>query len=132
MARPAAAIGATPDRALFTHSGAGSYLFALADLHLRQVARRCSCASQITNAEVRRARGVRADIHDVASRTKTARQMKAMPASPSIGACKVLTLAIPMPPGRADDQWRVEPGAFDLWSMPAALTANSTRFEARR
>ncbi|NYT41964.1 glycoside hydrolase family 3 C-terminal domain-containing protein [Sphingomonas sp. R-74633] len=114
-----------PDRALFPFgSGQGYTRFALAELHVPARVTQGQAVEVrvvVTNAGARRGEAfVRADIHDrVASRTRPVRQMKAyarVPLDP--GERRVVTLAIPyaeLALVAADGQWRVEPGAFDLW-----------------
>lgn len=114
-----------PDRALYEFgSGQGYTSFTLAELQvLPKVAKgeALQVRVAVTNAGLRRGEAfVRADIHDrVASRTRPVRQMKAYARiTLDPGERRIVTLAIPhaeLALVAADGQWRVEPGAFDLW-----------------
>lgn len=114
-----------PDRALFPFgSGQGYTRFALAELQApARVAKgeAVQVRVAVTNAGLRRgAAFVRADVHDrVASRTRPVRQMKAYARiTLDPGERRIVTLTIPYAELAlvvADNQWRVEPGRFDLW-----------------
>ncbi|MEP9359612.1 glycoside hydrolase family 3 N-terminal domain-containing protein [Sphingomonas sp. KR3-1] len=128
-----------PDRALFPFgSGQGYTRFALSSLDVpRQVTKGEAVVvrASITNVGKRRGEAfVRADIHDrVASRTRPVRQMKAYArAVLDPGEHRVVTLSIPyqaLALVAADGQWRVEPGAFDLWVVAGDAELHS-QFEA--
>ncbi len=114
-----------PDRALFPFgSGQGYTRFALSELQApARVAKgeAVQVRFAVTNAGLRRGEAfVRADIHDrVASRTRPVRQMKAYArVTLDPGERRIVTLTIPyaeLALVAADNQWRVEPGMFDLW-----------------
>jgi beta-glucosidase len=128
-----------PDRALYEFgSGQGYTSFTLAQLQVPPKVAKGEALQvrvAVTNAGLRRGEAfVRADIHDrVASRTRPVRQMKAharITLDP--GERRIVTLAIPhaeLALVAADGQWRVEPGAFDLW-VGAGGKELHTQFEA--
>jgi beta-glucosidase len=128
-----------PDRARFAFgSGQGYTRFALADLQApTKVApgEAVQVRVAVTNAGLRRGEAfVRADIHDrVASRTRPVRQMKAYTrVTLDPGERRIVTLAIPyaeLALVAADNQWRVEPGAFDVWVSAGGEELHS-QFEA--
>ncbi|WP_342249876.1 glycoside hydrolase family 3 N-terminal domain-containing protein [Sphingomonas sp. OTU376] len=114
-----------PDRALFEFgSGQGYTRFALGELQVPSRVAKGEAVQvrvAVTNAGLRRgAAFVRADVHDrVASRTRPVRQMKAYARiTLDPGERRIVTLTIPyaeLALVAADNQWRVEPGRFDLW-----------------